>query len=215
MSAARTLCLDFDDTLCDGAEAPLPGAREVLGRLHAAGWNLVLCSARFDPLFGELVGRRIAKIEAWLLEHRLPPVTVSDTLPQADLYLDDKGLDLCGDWERDVARVLERAGAGWKGRRGRVSFLLDEVATAEDGGARRAREGAPQALSRLVAQGCELALLITGDDLPGTALANELRALGFPRARVAPHKLSSAVYASHRGLRFEGDWAAIEARLRA
>ena len=197
------LCLDFDDTLCDAADAPLPGAREALDALRATGWDLVVNSARFDPLYGELLPRRVEAVARWLRHHDFPPAQVVEQVPAADCYVDDRGLQLSGDWRADTESILASVGAAWGGRRGRVSVLFDEVWNLDTG---EPAPGAAGALCRLAEAGCEIALAAPG--LPAKLGATVLGSNGFPRLRVSPHKLASRVYASRRARHFGGDWSA-------
>ena len=54
-----TVCLDFDDTLCGSDKQLLPHAGEVLAGLKAAGHTLLVSSARFSPIYGELNAHRV------------------------------------------------------------------------------------------------------------------------------------------------------------
>lgn len=99
---ARTLCIDLDFTICthagDYAEAePMPGAVEALAKLRAAGWIVVLHTARHFNHWQ-------ATIE-WLGEHEIPYDHIVFGKPPARYYIDDRGIQFNGDWLALASRL--------------------------------------------------------------------------------------------------------------
>ena len=87
------LCLDWDDTLVDvETQEWLPGAERAVKDLLRAGHDVVVCSCRATWPEG------LDQIEHQLREARLADVPVTAVKPYADLYVDDKSFEFCGDW---------------------------------------------------------------------------------------------------------------------
>ena len=107
---SRTLCIDFDDTICGPDGDPLGDVRDVLRRFRAKGCRIVISSARLDPgLWGDQLHFRVDEIRRWLDEHGIPFDDVVVHKPSADIYVDDKGFRFDGDWtatEDDIGRLL-------------------------------------------------------------------------------------------------------------
>lgn len=89
------IAVDFDGVLYDhdgkwrgGAlsRGPIPGAREGMAALKAAGHTLIVFSTR------GWAKRHRERMAAWLGEQGIPFDEIARTKPNADLYVDDKGL---------------------------------------------------------------------------------------------------------------------------
>ncbi len=109
----RTICIDFDDTLCGRDDLPLPGAKEAVFAFKTAGCRVVVGSARLDPkLLGELLPLRIQKLKDWCQQHGLAIDDVVAHKPVADIYVDDKGCHFNGDWGATRQVVTQRLRLG-------------------------------------------------------------------------------------------------------
>lgn len=108
MSKPRTICIDFDDTICMSDSTVAPHAKEVITQLHGAGHKVLILTARLNPrLWGELVEGRRQKVITWLEENQIPYADVLAFKPPADVYIDDKALRFRGDW-RDTLEELTK-----------------------------------------------------------------------------------------------------------
>ncbi len=55
-----TLCVDFDNTIIGGNNKPLDGVKDALQRFKDKGWEIIISSARLDPvLWGEQLHFRV------------------------------------------------------------------------------------------------------------------------------------------------------------
>lgn len=100
-SPGKRICLDVDGVLADdtsglpyGDRSPYPWAAALLGRLAAAGHELVYCTARYmskcdgDQKRAHDLGHR--ELCEWLKRHDFPPGEVYLGKPAAEIYLDDR-----------------------------------------------------------------------------------------------------------------------------
>ncbi|MDP6542405.1 MAG: HAD hydrolase family protein [Phycisphaerae bacterium] len=95
-----TLCIDFDDTIIGRNNEPLDGVRNALQRFKNKGWEIIISSARLDPvLWGEQLQFRVDDIVRMLREHEIPFDKVVTHKPAADIYIDDKGFRFEGNWD--------------------------------------------------------------------------------------------------------------------
>ncbi len=101
------IALDFDGVLAEYAGwkgedvtgSPIQGAREFVLSLLGKGYGAVMYTCR-----------RADVVERWLRDNGFPLLAVSDTKPQALLYVDDRGFRFTGDWA-DVMTAVEHAAA--------------------------------------------------------------------------------------------------------
>jgi hypothetical protein len=112
----RTICIDFDKTLCDSnypdVGPPKPGAKEALQAFRDMGFRIIVSSCRSCSQHWELYYPNTPFVPAkerpvhlvmvkWLDEHQMPYDEIDDgTLGKisALLYVDDKGLRFMDDW---------------------------------------------------------------------------------------------------------------------
>ncbi len=98
MAQRRTAVVDFDGTIAayDGWKGPgvygepLPGARETLAQLQAAGWEIIIFTARN--------WEERAALEAYLHRHAIPFHQVVCGKPLGAVYIDDRSTGRGGDW---------------------------------------------------------------------------------------------------------------------
>lgn len=214
-----TICLDFDDTLCAHDGSPLPGAAAALNALRAEGHRLLVSSARFSPIYGELNRFRVQKVRDWLRVQGIEVDAITLVVPQADLYVDDLAYRFGTTWEDELEPILDRLSPLWRKAQRKLdrslSVALDCVWAGE------VAEGAEAALARLETLGVQVALS-AGPQLapeghearPNRPLREQLRAAGLTFARVDAEKIASHLYVSPRALRFAGDWSQTLAEVR-
>jgi hypothetical protein len=100
MMYKKVIAIDFDGVLHESSspwtkaaevnDGPTPGALEAVRSYLAAGYRVVVYSARAtDPK-----GR--AAILRWLSSHQFPPMSVTHEKPNAELYIDDRGFQFTG-----------------------------------------------------------------------------------------------------------------------
>lgn len=95
------IALDWDATLVDADGEFLPGAQATLRWLRKNRHHVLIVSARASYANGKL------EIEEKLRQHRIVATVYSK--PEADIYVDDKGLHFAGDWPStlaDIRRIL-------------------------------------------------------------------------------------------------------------
>lgn len=93
------VCVDWDSTLVDENQEWLPGALDGLRWLRKSGHKVAIHSARANWTGG------LEEIERKLERHKLPFKVYAK--PDADLYIDDKGLRFTR-WP-DVIKVVRNA----------------------------------------------------------------------------------------------------------
>ena len=98
------ICIDLDGTVCSLRQphetyadvTPLPGAREKLAALKAAGHYLILMTARHmatcNSNTGLVVARQGKTLFDWLEKHGIAFDEVWFGKPHADVYIDDNAL---------------------------------------------------------------------------------------------------------------------------
>jgi hypothetical protein len=204
----RTVCLDFDDTLCAHDDSPMPGTREALAELKSRGVRLVVSSARFSPIYGELNAIRVGNVQAWLDGEGIEVDAVSIEVPDADLYVDDRAWRWTS-WETDLPPLRDLVYPDWrshkKGRRakGKLSVSLDALwqdDAAAPGAEAAFRELACLDVNVVVSAGSQL-----GAESPRDVRVR-LRAAKLQIGRVETGKVAAEVYVNPRGYRFGGDW---------
>jgi phosphoglycolate phosphatase-like HAD superfamily hydrolase len=91
MTRPKTIMVDLDGTICTEErtfERPLatliPGAREALERLRAAGHTIIVYTGRGWPEY------RVTK--QWIDDHRIPYDGIHMGKPIADVWIDDRAL---------------------------------------------------------------------------------------------------------------------------
>ena len=102
----KTVCIEFDNTLCKSDGEPIAGALEALQGFKEAGHTILISSARLEPdLWGDLLPFREKEIAEWLEKHGIPYDKVVIHKPPADLYIDDKGYRFKGDWDKEIGEI--------------------------------------------------------------------------------------------------------------
>jgi hypothetical protein len=108
---ARTVCIDIDHTIChsDGpgryAEATcIDGAADAIRSLRAAGWIVVLFTARHFNHW--------ATTQTWLAENDLEYDQLVFGKPPARYYVDDRAIPFTGDWRAVVEQLADAAPEG-------------------------------------------------------------------------------------------------------
>lgn len=98
------LAIDFDGVLHDidnpvegrRMGAPIEGARESMLALEDDGHTLVIHTVRavvpIDEGYDEALARRVKHIEDWLEFYHIPYHEVTAIKPNADAFLDNKGI---------------------------------------------------------------------------------------------------------------------------
>lgn len=98
------ICIDLDGTLCELKRSgqsyrdvePLPGAVERLRQLRAAGHVVIITTARHMATCEANVGKvlqRVGKITLdWLEHHGFEYDEIHFGKPNAEVYIDDRGL---------------------------------------------------------------------------------------------------------------------------
>ena len=84
---ARTICLDFDDTLCGHDDSPMPGTSEALAQLKADGFGLIVSS-----------GLTFSRVDAEKIS--------------SPLYVNPRGYHFRGDWSVALPEVCALLGPG-------------------------------------------------------------------------------------------------------
>jgi len=104
----KTVCIDFDDTLCKSDGEPVEGSFEALRGFKQAGYTILIFSARLNPeLWGELIKFRSTEISDWLEQYNMPYDNIVSHKPPADVYIDNKGYRFEGDWKKAFKEILE------------------------------------------------------------------------------------------------------------
>lgn len=208
----KIVCLDFDDTLCDRNKQLLPHADGVLAELRAQGHTLLVSSARFSPIYGDLNVHRIKRVQDWLDAKTLEVNAVCRFVPVADVYVDDLAHPFLASWDVELQRVLERLSPGASKHQRtldkQVNVSLDLIWSAEE---QVPQPGAVSALGALAQRNVRVAVsagpfLDEANSGSTRALRDALKAAGLRFKRVDTHKIASDVYLNPRGLRYEGDW---------
>ncbi|MBK9118001.1 MAG: hypothetical protein IPM18_00110 [Phycisphaerales bacterium] len=106
MTRARTIMVDLDGVLCSEESfhnrplaEPLPGAREALRKLRAAGHTVIIYTARG---WGE---QRVT--EHWLRQHEFEYDGLHMGKPIADVWIDDRAIGF-RDWVQALAELDQR-----------------------------------------------------------------------------------------------------------
>ena len=121
LKSTRRICIDLDGTLCDtynheGAlyedVSPMEGAAEAVANLRAAGFRIVLYSARnmkaCNNSLGHITAVQAPIIDKWCKKHNIEYDELWLGKPLADFYIDDKGITFQGDWKATVDEVIAR-----------------------------------------------------------------------------------------------------------
>lgn len=106
------VALDFDGVLNDFHHplpgkrfgAPLPGAREACELLVEAGHELVIYSCKSGS------ARGIEAIADWLDWWQFDPIRISQSKPNADVYVDDRGYHFTS-WDATLAHINNHFGS--------------------------------------------------------------------------------------------------------
>lgn len=89
----KKICIDFDGVIHDFKNpvegrrmgAPIAGTLEALQELQAVGYQIIVWSVR-----GDLAG--IEYLTEWLNFYNIPFDEITNKKPNADYYVDDKGI---------------------------------------------------------------------------------------------------------------------------
>ena len=115
MSKGKVLAVDFDGVTSDyegwlgkGRFAPpVDGVSLYLSRLKSEGWTIIIHTCRSE----------LKDVRRYLVEHSIPfdhlnynpdnkKFGLSPKKPQADVYLDDRGICFDGDWARAYELIV-------------------------------------------------------------------------------------------------------------
>ncbi len=220
---AKTLCIDFDDTIRGRDELPIVNARKVMRALHRGGHRVLVASARFSPLYGELNIHRMGMVREWLETHSIPVSQVCRFLPRADVYIDDLAYRFETNWETELpailAVLLPGAAHSSDAVDKQVNVALDLVWQDD-----MPTPGAVDALGELTSRNIRVAVSVGASlDLPPDSmeapstrsLRDAMKDSGLRVERLDADKISSSMYISAQGLRFKGDWMETAAELTA
>ena len=111
-----TIAVDFDGVLHgyskgfgDGTiyDPPVPGAREAMEELQAAGYKLYIYSTRSNKIYRKKDDPdQNEAMKAWLEKHSIPFDRIwSFGKPMADIYLDNRAIGFRGDWKKTVKEI--------------------------------------------------------------------------------------------------------------
>ena len=110
----QTIIVDFDGTLCKFAFPDVGeyqhGAREALQTLQDKGYRIVIHSVRTATYWGtEPQAGHIEAITNFLEENKIPydEILLSCDKPIAVAYIDDRGINYGGDWEKTLQNTLD------------------------------------------------------------------------------------------------------------
>lgn len=201
----RTICLDFDDTLCARDGSMIPGAREAVATMRSWGFRTVVSSARFAPLYGDLNGPRMRRVAEWLVDARIEVDDVVFVVPAAESYIDDRGRRFDGEWD-----ALFRAVGLERERGSRPRRISVDLTCLLPGG--EPTEAVRDAVALCEAAGVELVAsagpFVDERDVEASlaVVRASFAAHGLKPVRVEAAKISAEVYAGPRMLRFDGSW---------
>lgn len=97
-------CFDLDGTICESKSLgqnyadvnPLPGAVETLKRLRTEGHYIIILTARnmstYDNNLGKVVANQAPIVIDWLKKYEIPYDELLFGKPNADFFIDDKGI---------------------------------------------------------------------------------------------------------------------------
>jgi len=114
MSDQKYVCVDLDGTILLYDEwrgenqfgKPVAGVQEALERLRSAGWKIIIYTTRSD---NEAVSNYL-KLHAipfdYFNENPEQPKNATGGKPMADAYIDDRGIQFNGDWQKTATEVL-------------------------------------------------------------------------------------------------------------
>lgn len=115
MSNTKSVCVDLDGTIAhyqgwrdeDHFGDPIDGVRDALGELRQLGWTVIVFTTRANR----------QKVEGYLKKHNIPYDDINRNKDQpanaiggkvyADVYVDDRAIQFCGDWKVTLAEVLK------------------------------------------------------------------------------------------------------------
>ena len=212
-SGSSSICLDFDDTLCQFNGEPIPGAREGIQNCLESGYQLFVSSARFSPIYGELNEHRINKVREWLKNYSFPEIPVLLEVPACDLYIDDKGWAFQYSWPELVTQLSEHFGIRpYRQTNKTLSLSLRCIADVSD----RPIPEAGEKMHRLSKMGFKIHIclgLYQSEKPKEERVSNAvawLKERHLPFHKVSVHKLASDLYISPNALRFDQDWGEFE-----
>ena len=103
----KVIVVDFDDTICAFSEdfactKIVPGAKEGLEKLKAAGYRITISSARNNTTYGGCGGEPYQRMYAFLKDQGLVFDSIdagTDGKPVGYRYVDDKGIGCPRTWQ--------------------------------------------------------------------------------------------------------------------
>ena len=110
------ICIDVDGTICFTKKdhesyadtTPIPGAIETIQKLKKQGHYIIIATARGMKTYHSNVGKITANqgtiLINWLDAHGVPYDEIWFGKPQADYYIDDKGVKFT-DWKNVVDEI--------------------------------------------------------------------------------------------------------------
>lgn len=226
----RSICLDFDDTVCSQEAEPIDGARDAIAAMRSWGYRVLVSSARFSPLYGDLNAFRMQRVRSWFSDRDIAIDDVCYHVPPAALSIDDLGWRFPGTWPELLGELAAAWPHGLQGRR--ISVALDCVLAPDreaaictatqrsdrtrgsDAGLdeRHLPEAARNGLDQLLATGAKVVISSgpwLGKRAPETlqrGVRRHLESAGLRDVRVETAKVSSDAYVSPNAYRFRGDW---------
>lgn len=99
-SARPVLCIDFDDVIRSYDGKLIDGAREALTVLRD-DYQIVIFSCRAEGDRGR------GSIARWLRKHGIEVDHITAMKVPAMIYVDDRGLQFCGDWWETLRQIRE------------------------------------------------------------------------------------------------------------
>ena len=117
----KRVVIDLDGTICPIKEPdetydsllPLPGAVDRIRELRAAGYYVIIVTARNMATCEGNLGRVMKNVGQltlnWLSQHGVEYDEIFFGKPNADLYIDDRGLRFRS-WDQITPELIEREG---------------------------------------------------------------------------------------------------------
>jgi hypothetical protein len=199
------VCMDFDDTLCASDNQALAGARHAVATVRSWGYRVIVSSARFSPMYGELNSFRMRQVQGWLDSEGFEIDGLAYVVPSAVAYVDDRAQRFTGDWPallEDLAKSGQLERDGVRISLGLECLLRDKVALP---GAEQGLSSLRDAKVDLVASAGPAVADGDVDEILGQ-VREDLKAAGLWPLRVEAAKIASNLYVSSRACTFRACW---------